>query len=64
MTRERRLSLLEDVLRDEADKPRLRVFVFPGPDAVRDAGIIDQHPRDRVLVVYIGVPCALNAKYI
>ncbi len=64
MTRERRLSLLEEALRDEADKPRLGVFVFPGPDAVRDAGIMDQHPRDRVLVVYTGVPCALNAKHI
>ncbi|NBV89189.1 MAG: hypothetical protein EBR88_06725 [Betaproteobacteria bacterium] len=61
MTRESRLSLLEEALRDEADKPRLRVFVFPGPNAVRDAGIIDPHPRDRVLVVCTGVPCALNA---
>lgn|GEM_PF-6732848 len=56
MRKDRRLSLLEEALRAEEDKPRLRVFVFPGPDAVRDAGIMDQHPRDRVLVVYTGLP--------
>lgn len=58
MRNDRRLSLLEEALRAQEDKPRLRVFVCPGPDAVRDAGIMDQHPRDRVLVVYTGIPAS------
>ncbi len=56
MTKERRLSLLEEAVRDEADKPRLLVLPFAEPDAERDAGIVSKHLRDRVLIVYTGVP--------
>ncbi len=56
MTRERRLSLLEEALRDEADKPRLRVLAFAEPDPERDAALEGRYPRDRLFIVYTGVP--------
>lgn len=56
MRMERRLSLLEDALRDEAGSPRLLVLPFAEPDAKRDAAIVSKHPQDRVLIVYTGVP--------
>jgi hypothetical protein len=55
MSMERRLSLLEEALRDEADKPRLRVFAFAEPDTERDAALEGQYPRDRLFIVYTGV---------
>lgn len=56
MRMERRLSLLEDALRDEAGRPRLLLLPFAEPDAERDAAIVSKHPHDRVLIVYTGVP--------
>jgi len=53
---ERRLSLLEDALRDEAGRPRLLMLPFAEPDAERDAAIVRKHPQDQVLIVYTGVP--------